>query len=321
MPANLTLICQLKRGGSASAEPASPPGLPTLKPLHRRADARPDSSTNPDGALFDYFGIQLVAGKDRPVAAVTRLLEPGMDRDRWWIRADPVYCEADRDSVVMVADLSRDLSARERQELTDLLSPLFAAEAMDLQAGPDGWFIAAPVDSAVTTSMPEAVVGNSVLPFLPGGPQGGLWRRRLNEVQMTLFEAPINQRRIAAGKQPANTLWFWGGGRLPVLPDTSPRPLTLWSDNRLAQGLAQLAGMDSRPAPAAALDWLGQAQHGDHLIVLAPELSSPVSLDAAWFAPLYAALKSRQLASLTLNPLTGIVYTITSKQARRWWVL
>lgn len=322
MPTRLTLICNQSTAAGALPE-ATPSGRsPARNMLLARGESRQVPPRAMDATLFDIFGLDAGDGKDLPIAAVTRTLLPGMVRDRWWIHADPVYCQADRDSVVLVADVSEGLSPEERQALTTALSPLFADAGMELQPGIDGWFVAAPADIRITTSLLADTLGRPILDYLPRGPDGGFWRRLMNEAQMTLHDIPINQRRISTGKPPANSLWFWGGGQLPSLPTTRP-PITTWSDYPLARGLAQLAGTPCQPSPSDAQDWLGRRQSGDHLVTVRPAVpdggSDRSSLEETWFAPLYQALKSRRLDSVTVHPLTGIVYTVTARQAGRWW--
>jgi hypothetical protein len=42
------------------------------------------------------------------------------------------------------------------------------------------------------------------------------WRHAINEAQMVLHAHPVNQARQAAGQPVVNSLWPWGGGRLPA---------------------------------------------------------------------------------------------------------
>ncbi|MFH1788551.1 MAG: cofactor-independent phosphoglycerate mutase [Candidatus Altiarchaeota archaeon] len=42
--------------------------------------------------------------------------------------------------------------------------------------------------------------------------------RIMTESKSLLENHPVNQRRVAEGKRPANMLWFWGAGKKPVMP-------------------------------------------------------------------------------------------------------
>src|SRR5690606_18910865 len=69
-----------------------------------------------------------------------------------------------------------------------------------------------------------------------------------SEAQVVLHNHPHNAARAGAGKPPINSLWFWGGGGLPDhVTATSP---TLFSDDPLLQGLAEIGKLASMPLNA-----------------------------------------------------------------------
>ena len=63
-----------------------------------------------------------------------------------------------------------------------------------------------------------------------------------------LMEHPVNKRRIAEGKRPANSIWLWGEGTKPALPDFKAKygvDGTIISAVDLLKGIAKCAGMGS----------------------------------------------------------------------------
>ncbi len=63
-----------------------------------------------------------------------------------------------------------------------------------------------------------------------------------------LMEHPVNKRRIAEGKRPANSIWLWGEGTKPSLPDFKAKygvDGTIISAVDLLKGIAKCAGMGS----------------------------------------------------------------------------
>jgi hypothetical protein len=50
---------------------------------------------------------------------------------------------------------------------------------------------------------------------LPQGENERQWRHLFNEAQVILHNHPVNARRVQRGERPANSLWFWGAGKLP----------------------------------------------------------------------------------------------------------
>lgn len=294
-------------------------------PVHMRrlaaaAVAHPDSAAGIDAALFHGLGLGVDPSADLPVAAVTRLLLPSMPADRWWIRADPVCFHVDGDSVLLLADLTRDISDGEREALAAVVSPLFAEVGMELQAALDGWFISAGIPAVIATSPLEAVLGQPVFAHLPRGPDGPRWRQLMNEVQMMLHDVDVNRVRGGAGKSPVNGLWFWGGGRLPVPTPAMTGPITVWSDTPTGRGLAHLLNAASRSSPEDATSWLAAIDAGYHVASVAGHAADDIAAaDTQWFAPLWHAVRAGRIASLTVNPLTGIAYTIAACQRRSWW--
>ena len=63
-----------------------------------------------------------------------------------------------------------------------------------------------------------------------------------------LMEHPVNKKRIAEGKRPANSIWLWGEGTKPSLPDFKEKfgvNGSIISAVDLLKGIAKCAGMAS----------------------------------------------------------------------------
>ncbi len=63
-----------------------------------------------------------------------------------------------------------------------------------------------------------------------------------------LMEHPVNKKRIAEGKRPANSIWLWGEGTKPALPDFKEKygvDSSIISAVDLLKGIAKCAGMAS----------------------------------------------------------------------------
>ncbi len=69
-----------------------------------------------------------------------------------------------------------------------------------------------------------------------------------------LMEHPVNKRRIAEGKRPANSIWLWGEGTKPSLPDFKEKygvDGSIISAVDLLKGIAKCAGMSAPEVPGA----------------------------------------------------------------------
>lgn len=63
-----------------------------------------------------------------------------------------------------------------------------------------------------------------------------------------LMEHPVNKKRIAEGKRPANSIWLWGEGTKPSLPDFKEKygiDGSIISAVDLLKGIAKCAGMNA----------------------------------------------------------------------------
>src|SRR5512143_1334699 len=73
--------------------------LRTLLARSVRQDGLPSGF---EALLFRLFGIDVPLGTDLPVAAVTRLADTGAADRAWWLRADPVSLQPQRDHLVLL---------------------------------------------------------------------------------------------------------------------------------------------------------------------------------------------------------------------------
>jgi hypothetical protein len=305
--------------------------LPALETLLARARRDHAAGGGLESTLFALFHLAAVSGDDLPVAAVTRQWEAQDAGGYWWLRADPVHLRADRDRIVMVGNGVLNIPVEECREIAVELNQHFAGEDWQLDAAnARRWYVRLDKDPQIGTHALPDVVGRDILHYLPHGPAQGHWRGILNEVQMVLHGSRVNREREARGAPPINSLWFWGGGRLPC---PAPVPWSqLWGNDALSRSLASLARVADSSLPSDAVEWLEDDTPGPQLLVwegLREKIQfSNVegwreflqSLHDAWLQPLFAALKQRRLAALNLYPADGTVFRVTADGARRWWV-
>lgn len=291
--------------------------LSALASLLTRADRLPTPPAGFEVRLFHLFGIAVPPDADLPIAAVTRLADMGVVDREWWIRADPVYLEPGRDSLVLhPVSLTAAESIRLVEEVSDSLVP-------------DGWLLRAPhpqrwyakppqAPTLVTTPLADAI-GRDIRDLLPRGPDGKAWHTRLSELQILLHTAGTNAGREARGERPANSVWFWGGGRLPQ-PGAAPWT-QVWSDEPLAQGLARLCAVPTGPLSGNGGEWLSTLAPGHHLVVVDTLYPGrpPDSLGEQWIAPLRRAVARGRLADLFVLADRGPQYHYRRAHRLRFW--
>lgn len=303
------------------------PPLPLWRRLLSRADAAPGLPSGQETALCALFDIP-VAG-DPPVAAITRVFDGGMPDEAWWLRADPVHLIADRDQLVL-ADPEPALSAAEAAVLGGELASHVAEYGFHLEVRTPGrWYLRAEPAPCLTTQSTRAAAGRDIHSLLPAGPHASQWRRLLNELQMILHACPVNEARMAQGLPAINSVWFWGGGRLPP---AGPRPWDgVCADDLLSRALALHTGVACAPLPSAVGPWLSGLEGDDHLAVLENLVPAVNALDiGAWFAglaalerhwlePLVQGLRDGRLDRLYLVDDHGRGWALDRRALRRWW--
>jgi hypothetical protein len=246
-----------------------------------------------------------------PVAALRRLAlrqHPGPHDDGDWLCLDPVRLRLTERTMIVDDPRGLNLTAEEAAALAVSLAPILA-ELGELEAiAPQAWHLrlsAGVPDTAAFTALPDAI--GRAATALPLDPAYAPWRRVINEAQMLLHAHPVNQAREAAGQPLVNSLWPWGGGRLPEADNAAGDHDALWSNDPVAQGIAHLLRIECSALPerftgvdAATLAVFDALEHpartGDAL-AWRDELAR---FEADWLAPALDALRRGRLDALRL---------------------
>ncbi|PWB48902.1 MAG: phosphoglycerate mutase [Nitrosomonadales bacterium] len=285
---------------------------PSLQFLLARGSHTQMPASDMESWLCEAFGV--ARQQDYPIAPFSALAD-GIDAGNgYWLRADPVHLAVERDQLILTESTTFALSPAESDHLIDTLNRHFSADDLHFYAPhPLRWHLRLETPPPITTQPLYQVAGHNIHPHLPRGADELRWRALINEVQMLLFEHPVNVARESRGEAPINSVWPWGGGTLPAVSD---RPFDqVWANDMLAKGLAMASGTPHHALPAKAEDWLAQARPGNHLLVLdslrpAACYGTPhawrehlAQLDQQWFAPLERALRQDAI-ELTLHAPT-----------------
>ncbi len=246
-----------------------------------------------------------------PVAALRRLAlrqHPGPDDDGEWLCLDPVRLRLTKRTMIVDDPRGLNLTTEESAALAVSLAPILVGLGELEVISPQAWNLrlaAGAPATAAFAALPDAI--GRAATALPLEPAYAPWRRAINEAQMLLHAHPVNQAREAAGQPPVNSLWPWGGGRLPELDNGTGAHAALWSDDPVAQGIARLLRIECRALPerftaadAATLAVFDALEHpartGDAL-AWRDELAR---FEADWLAPALDALRGGRLDALRL---------------------
>ncbi|MBF0176170.1 MAG: cofactor-independent phosphoglycerate mutase [Magnetococcales bacterium] len=111
---------------------------------------------------------------------------------------------------------------------------------------------------------PHDISDRPIAGHLPSGADAEPIARLMQESWNVLTDHPVNQRRRAAGRKPANSIWLWGHGRKPALDlFRDRRGITggMISAVDLMRGIAVHIGMEVIHVPGAT-GWIDTDYHG-----------------------------------------------------------
>jgi hypothetical protein len=243
-----------------------------------------------------------------PAAALRRLALREHPGETDWLCLDPIRLRFEQRSLVIDDPLRLELTEDESTELAGALAPVFSAlgqlEVLSAQA----WNLRLPAGAPAFQPLAESV-GRIAAP-LPTDPIYAPWRHALSEAQVLLHAHPVNQAREAAGWPTVNSLWPWGGGRLPDFGTSAGKNPhdALWSSDPVAQGIARLLRIESAGlpegfsgapvrAPLAVFDALEQPARVGDGVVWRERLAH---FESAWLAPALDALRRGRLDALRI---------------------
>nr|CRH05813.1 Conserved protein of unknown function [Candidatus Magnetococcus massalia] len=98
--------------------------------------------------------------------------------------------------------------------------------------------------------------GASALEVLPQGRDGKKLQSLINSMQLVLSRDPINEQRLASGRLPLNTPWFWGFGPAPQGEPREPwQGGELRSSDAAVRGLGRFLGWQVGLMPEEEREW------------------------------------------------------------------
>jgi 2,3-bisphosphoglycerate-independent phosphoglycerate mutase len=141
------------------------------------------------------------------------------------------------------------ISSEEAAQLISALNDFFGKGEIEFHAGVSYRHLMVwknGLDSAETTP-PHDITAKNVKEYLPKGEAGEKLRHITGEAQVVLKRHPVNAKRNAEGKPPANSIWLWGQGKAPSMPTLQEsRGISgaMITAVDLMRGLGVLAGME-----------------------------------------------------------------------------
>jgi hypothetical protein len=154
----------------------------------------------------------------------------------------PTHWAVGTDQITLLDPDLLQLGEAESRELLAAVQPLFTSEGWTLHWGAaTRWYAQHPSLARLRTASLDRVIGRNVDRWMPQDLDARLLRRLQSEVQMLLYQHPVNEAREARGALAVNSFWLSGCGA----PPADPAPA--------GQGDLQVAAQLRTPALAG--DW------------------------------------------------------------------
>lgn len=156
------------------------------------------------------------------------------------------------------------ISTKEAKALINYLNKKVASDFVRFFAGSEHRHVAVLKDShgydalCAKTVAPDTIVGEKLESFFPKGPGEELLRKLMYDARLLLQDHEINQVRVDLQENPANMIWLWGQGRMPVLSKFSDEfgvSAAMISDQEFMKGIARLTGMTVVDTPEPVKDY------------------------------------------------------------------
>lgn len=281
---------------------------PALARLIASAKRMPLRNIDPfsKALIHEYFLANELQGAhdcDPPVT-LNRMQSMGLrPTEGRWFTLQPVHIHIARDHLVLTDQRRLDISEQESRVLFEIAKTATDEAGMTLQYGDAStWFLRADGWTGLKTASADAACGHNVDIWMPDGEYARAWRKLQNEIQMLWFAHTLNDEREAQGKKAINSVWLSGGADTLMKQEKRRHTAQSFADLLSAPDLQNLQNAQNNATTTDTTCVLLE-----HLTESAINsdwgqwLTQMQTLENDWFAPVLAALKNRQLNSITLH--------------------
>lgn len=294
--------------------------VPALDAFLSRCHVETDSHDSTIGWICASFGI--TRQQDWPAGPILAQALGAKNESAYWICAQPVHLEVNRDDLILQPVSQLRLSEEESRTLFSVVKSHFADDLLEMEHVDTGlWCVGAGRAQRLSTTEIDLAQGRSVDGLLPSGEDAQWWQRLVMEAQMTLHEHPVNVAREQRGEAPVNSLWIWGGGTPAVVHKGFDKMCVV---DPLLRAAAILSHTQLIETPVKVADFLvdGRGFFEFNLQTNDKNGASLSVLDSEWISPAWQALRNGRLDQLTVVlalPNAMLICRCDRKARRRFW--
>ena len=321
--------------------------LPAIETIFAKSLRTKDESQGVEDWLCKAFSVE--KQQDIPVAPLTLLADKAGDietGDDYWLRADPVHLRVEHEQVLLADSRTFSISLEEACQFAEVINKHFAEDDLSPSCGVDNrrklislvplcadrWYLYMQKPPLIQTHLLSETAAKNINEHFPYGTEEMFWKGILNEIQMLLYEHPLNQAREERGDLAINGIWFWGGGVIPKLVTSTYT--NVWSNDVFPRSLAMACGANHTELPVNFDSWQQQNKSGRHLVFLDSLhgkfeygdaygwRESLKELEKEWFEPVLNMLKKNainQVTITTINKGVAINFSITKNNLYKFW--
>jgi hypothetical protein len=131
------------------------------------------------------------------------------------------------DQVVMADPAHLRLSDDESQQLLLAMQPFLQEDGLQVTwHSALRWHVQGAMLADLPTASLDRVIGQNVKDWLPNSPAARPLQRLQSEMQMLLYNHPVNDARDTRRQHTVNAFWLHGAGTLPAITPSAAPPMT-----------------------------------------------------------------------------------------------
>jgi hypothetical protein len=295
-------------GGQRGGAGGDLPRLPLLETIFARSRVTPLISDWRGWLAAGASGEALRASTPAATVAAAWDARPasGQASGQLWL-ASPVHYFAGLDTVYLHPAGVLRLDSAEQNTLVADFARVFADSPWALRSlGQRELLLSGPAIAA-SGADPAGFAGSDPTPGLPRGEGAATLRGLGAEMEMWLYEHPLNLERHRRGELPVTTLWLWGAEATSgIAPPSRPQapPARLYGRDTYAEALWRLQGGEARALPTS-FDAALLAPAADHIFLyslLQPDglTTALLQFEQRWLPGALRALRQRRVSVLRL---------------------
>ncbi|PUE08349.1 hypothetical protein [Limnohabitans sp. T6-20] len=148
------------------------------------------------------------------------------DQAQAWMT--PCHWQVGMDQVVMADPAHLHLSDEESQQLLQAMQPFLIEDGLQVTwHSALLWHAQGALLAELSCASLDRVIGQNVKAWMPDSPTARPLQRLQSEMQMLLYNHPVNNARDARRQIAVNSFWLHGAGSLPVGTQPKVHPVTV----------------------------------------------------------------------------------------------